>query len=64
MLHGFSLREVLANEAIGVLVGSPLPRMMRSREVEKSPSGLLHGLIAVELAPVVGGHGLDPELRN
>jgi len=48
-----ALREVLADESVGVLVGAAFPRVMGSSEVEGSIEGVLNRLVAVELDAVI-----------
>ena len=55
--HAFALREVLANESIGVLVRAPLPGVVWGREIELGAGGGLDAAIAMKLGPVVGGDG-------
>ena len=50
-----ALGEILTDEAVGVLAGSPLPGMVRSREVEAHPGGGFDLPIAMELRSVVRG---------
>ena len=49
--HAFAFREVLAEEAVSVLVGAAFPGMVRRREVEPRGYLLLEGRVAVELGP-------------
>ena len=54
-----ALRQVLANQAIGVLIGPPFPGMVGSGEVEAGAEESLDLLVAMELGSVVGGDGMD-----
>ena len=51
--------QVLADQAVGVLVGAALPGVMRIGEVERHAGGVLDPGVAVELGAVVGGDGLE-----
>ena len=57
--QGGALRQVLANQAVGVLVGTALPGVVGRGEVELETSLSLNGCVAVELGSVVGGDGLE-----
>ena len=57
--QGGALRQVLANQAVGVLVGTALPGVVGRGEVELETSLSLNGCVAVELGSVVGSDGLD-----
>lgn len=51
--HALALRDVLADSAVGVLVGASLPGMVGSREVDHSLGGHLEPGMAVEFRPIV-----------
>ena len=38
--HALTLREILTQQTVGVLVGAALPGVMRGREVERGPPWL------------------------
>lgn len=57
--HAHALRQILSYESVGVLVTTPLPRMIRPREVEDGPRQPLAPPVVVELRAVVRSHGLD-----
>src|SRR5262245_62561403 len=59
MFHAVSLGQVLAQEAIGILVGPALPGVMGCGEVEASRSCALDGPVTVELAAVVHCDRMD-----
>src|SRR5436190_24306889 len=61
-LHRRALREVLANEAVGVLVRAPLPRGVRGSEVDLHAGCTLDGLVAVKLGAIVDRDG-DEQTR-
>src|SRR6266511_2982815 len=46
--HALALGEILAHEAVGVLIGAAFPRVMRSREVEARGGGSLEPGVVVE----------------
>ena len=50
-----ALGQVLAEEAIGVLIGPALPRMMGQGEVDGGAQTSLQGLVHMELGAVVRG---------
>ena len=52
-----SLGGVLANEAVGVLIGAALPGVVRGREEEGDAGGGLDAFVAMELGAVVDGDG-------
>jgi hypothetical protein len=52
-----SLRSVLSDETVGVLVGASFPGVMGCGEVEVGSSRGLDGLVAVELCAVIVGDG-------
>jgi len=54
-----ALGEVLADEAVGVLVGAAFPGMMRGGEVDFGAESAFEVLVAVELDAVVGREGMD-----
>ena len=56
--HARALREILAHQAVGVLVGSPLPCVMRRGEVDGGAGRLLDAREIVELGAVVRGDGV------
>ncbi len=57
--HAGAFRQVLADQAIGVLVGSAFPGVVRIGEVERDASSGLDALVIMELGAVVSGDGLD-----
>ena len=57
--HALPLRQVLANQPVGVLVAASLPRVIRPREVEGNIRALLDPFVIVELGPVVSRHGRE-----
>ncbi len=54
-----SLRGILSDEAIGVLIGASLPGVVGCGEVEVSAGGGFDRLIAMELGAVINGDGTD-----
>src|SRR6266498_612620 len=59
--HALALGQILAHEAIGVLVGAAFPGMMRRREVEAGRGGALEPGVVVEFGAVIDGarsHGM------
>lgn len=52
--------RVLADEAVGVLVGAAFPSVVRRGEVDFQAEDLLQELVAVNLDAVVGGEGAPP----
>lgn len=58
--HALTFRQVLANEAVGVLIAASLPRVIRPGEIERRPRQPLDPPVVVELRPVVGRHRLEP----
>ena len=54
-----ALREVLPEEPVGVLVGPPLPRVVREAEVHRRPQGVLQLGRRRELRAPVQRHGPD-----
>ena len=59
-VHAYAFRKVLANEAVGVLVRSAFPRVIRCGEVEGDGGCTFDVLVSVELASVVSSDGLEP----
>ena len=57
--HAASFGQVLADQAIGVLVGRPLPRVVGRGEVENCGCAFLDGGVVVKFGAVVGGDGFD-----
>ena len=57
--HAHSFGKVLADEAVEVLVATPLPGMVRSREVALQREALFECLVAMELCTVVQGDRLE-----
>lgn len=55
--EGGALREVLADQAVGVLVCASLPGMMRGSEVDLGAKVPLEALVAMELCPIIRGDG-------
>src|SRR5215211_7774995 len=51
--HAGSLRQVLTDETLRVLIGTALPRIVRRSEVHFDAGRFLELLIAVELGPIV-----------
>lgn len=49
--HARTLRHVLTDQAVGVLAGAALPRVMRGREEEADACGTLELSVVVELGP-------------
>ena len=47
--HALALGEVLADQAVGVLVGSPFPAVVRRGEVVFHSTARFHPRVAVEL---------------
>jgi len=58
-IHVNALGDVLADEAIGVFVGSAFPGMVWGGEVELQLQCLLDERIAVKLRSIVGGDGSE-----
>ena len=59
-----SLREVRANQAMGVFVQAPLPRVVWVCEVPLGIQCFADLLMPSELLPVVVGEGVDPGLER
>ena len=57
VLHAVSLREVLVQHAVGVLVGAALPGVVARGEVETRRGGPLDRRVVMELGSVVHGDG-------
>jgi hypothetical protein len=57
--HTHSFGKILADEAVEVLVATPLPGMVRSREVALHGEALFECLVAMELRTVVQGDRLE-----
>jgi hypothetical protein len=57
--HGSSFGQVLAEEPVGILVGSALPGVVWGGEVDGGAERLLELLVAVELSAVIGSEGAD-----
>lgn len=55
MVEAHAFGQVLSDEAVGVLIAAALPGMVRWSEVELEAMTLLHLLVSMKLAPVVGG---------
>ena len=55
--HAFSFGKVLANQPVGVLVGSAFPRVVGRCEIEASAGGVLDARIAMELCAIVCRNG-------
>ena len=60
--HALALRQVLANEAVGVLVQTSLPGVMRGAEIELRASLALDISKLMELGAVIDGDGSDAAL--
>jgi len=60
--HGRTLGDVLANEAVRVLVRAAFPGVIRSGEVESGVGESLDLAITVKLGAVVDGDGLEQML--
>ena len=60
--HTGSFRQILADEAVGVLVRAPLPRMMRARGVKASRRARFDPLVVMELCAAVCRNGLEHSL--
>ena len=54
-----TLGQILPDESVGVLVGAPLPAMVRRGEVELHLARRFDLRVAVEFGPVVGGDRLE-----
>jgi hypothetical protein len=61
--HAGSLGQVLSDEAVGVLAGAALPRVVRSGEVEAGAGLVFEVGVAVELGSVVGGDRANGQIR-
>jgi hypothetical protein len=59
MFHRRALRDVLANQAVGVLVRATFPGVVGVGKVEGGAGGLLDVAVAVELGAIVDGDGLE-----
>lgn len=59
VFHGRSLRDVLANEAVRVLVRPALPGVIGRGEVERGAGGSFDLAVSVKLGSVVDGDGLE-----
>jgi len=59
VLHGRSFREILANETVGVLVGTSFPGMVWSGEVDLHSSELLDLPVTMKLRSVISGDGFE-----
>src|SRR5687768_17060391 len=59
MFEAGSLRQVLANEAVEVLVAAALPGVVRSGEVAPQRGTRLEHLVVMELGAVVEGDRLE-----
>jgi len=57
--HGGALWDVLANQAVRILVSAAFPRAVRCGEVESGVGELLDLAITVKLGAVVDGDGLE-----
>ena len=57
--HVGAFGEVLAEQSVGVFVGSPFPGVVRGGEEEAGGGGGLEELVALELGTVVGSDGVD-----
>lgn len=57
--HAGAFGEVLADEAVGILVAAALPGVMRGRKVEEDSGPAFDLLVGMELGAVVGGDGLE-----
>ncbi|MEP6744613.1 MAG: hypothetical protein ABJB33_03890 [Gemmatimonadota bacterium] len=57
--RAMAVQEVLADEAVGVLVGAALPGVVRGGKVEAGAEGRLEGSVAVGLGAVVDGDRAD-----
>lgn len=58
--HGHSFWEVPPKQSVEVLVGAPLPRVIRGGEVALDRVHLLDGLVVMELGAVVERDRLEP----
>jgi len=58
-LHRRALRDVLPNEAVGVLVRASFPRRVRSRKVDRYARRSFDLVVSVELRTVVDGDRLE-----
>ncbi len=59
MRQAGSLRGVLSDEAVGVLIGAALPGAVGSGEEEIGTSGCFDRPVSVELGAIVDGDGAD-----
>ena len=59
VFHGGPLRDVLANEAVRVLVRSALPGVIGRGEVERGAGSAFDVAVTVKLGSVVDGDGLE-----
>lgn len=64
VFHGRALRDVLANEAVRVLVGSALPGVIGRGEKERGAGGSFDIAVSVKLGSVVDGDGLEQMLMR
>ena len=55
-----SLGQVLTDESVGVLVGAPLPGMVRRRKVDLCAQDVFQFLVVMKLGPIVRSDGLSP----
>ncbi len=53
VVHALALGKVLADQAVGVLVGPAFPRAVARREIKPGVGRAFDGGVAVELRPVV-----------
>lgn len=58
--HAVALRQVLANQPVGVLVGAAFPGMVRVGEVDGHAGGRFDLRVVMKLCSVGGGNGLEP----
>lgn len=57
--HAGAFRQVLADQAVGVLVGSAFPGVVRIGEVERDASSGFDALVIMELGAIVRRDGFD-----
>lgn len=60
MFHARTLGEILANEAVGVLVAAALPGVVGRSKVAPQRATTFQTLVVMELSAVVEGDRLEP----
>ena len=58
--HAHPFGQVLPDETVCILVGAPLPGMVRCRKVKLHPGRFLDPLVPVEFCPIVEGDREKP----